>query len=65
MAELNLTKDEAYALADMVSTTIFDQIRNDPGVDSLQWLRNIVHAYEKLCDYSGYVGLTEGGDDNG
>ena len=25
----------------------------------MEWLRNIIHAYEKLCKGSGYVGLTE------
>ena len=59
MAELNLTQTEAYALADMIDTTIYDQIRNDPEIDSLKWLRNMVHAYEKLCAFSGYVGLTD------
>lgn len=34
-------------------------IREDTDIDSLQWLRNVVHAYEKLCEYSGYNGVTE------
>ena len=54
-----LTKDEAYAIAEFIDCYLFDRIRNDPDADSLQWLINVVHAYEKLCAYSGFVGLTE------
>jgi hypothetical protein len=58
---IDLTKDEAYALADFIDTGLYDRIRNDVDIDSMKWLRNIVHAYEKLCLYSGYVGLTDDG----
>lgn len=54
-----LTPNEAYAVANHIDTTLFDSIRNDTEIDSMAWLRNIVHAYEKLCQYSGYVGMTE------
>lgn len=54
-----LTKDEAYAVANHIDLTLYDSIRTDTDIDSMKWLRNIVHAYEKLCAYSGYVGLTE------
>ena len=60
-----LTVSEAYAVADLIATTIFDEIRNDTEIDSLEWLINIVHAYEKLKERSGYVGLTDGGTENG
>lgn len=53
-----LTKDEAYAVADIISIDLIDRIRNDTDIDSMEWLINIVHAYEKLCEYSGYVGFT-------
>ena len=56
---LDLTKDEAFALAEQIDFTLFDRIRNDTDIDSMYWLRNITNAYEKLCEYSGYVGLTE------
>lgn len=62
MADLNLTKDEAFAVANHIDMTLFDAIRTDTEIDSLQWLINMVHAYEKLCDFSGYVGLTDGRD---
>ena len=55
----NLTKDEAYAICDFISMNLIDVIRNDIDIDSMQWLRNIIRGYEKLCTFSGYVGLTE------
>lgn len=61
---LDLTKDEAYSLADFVAMNIFTVIRDDVDIDSVQWLRNVVHAYEKLCAYSGYVGMTEQSEAN-
>lgn len=57
--EVLLTRDEAYAVCDVFSMSILDMIRNDPELDSLQWLRNAIHGYEKLCGYSGYIGVTE------
>lgn len=56
---MELTKDEAYAVADLISVDLIDRIRNDIDIDSMEWLINIVHAYEKLCKFSGYVGLTD------
>lgn len=54
-----ITKDEAYSICNLIDVGLYDYIRNDPECDSVQWLRNIVHGYEKLCAYSGYVGLTD------
>lgn len=54
-----IEKDEAYAICDVVAMTLYDLIRSDPDMDSLQWLRNVIHGYEKLCAYSGYIGITE------
>ena len=59
---IELAKDEAYSLADFICMNLIDSIRNDTEIDSMQWLRNIVHAYEKLCEYSGYKGYTEDWD---
>ena len=56
---MELTKNEAYAVADFIDYALYDRIRNDVDIDSMEWLKNIVHAYEKLSKYSGYVGLTE------
>ena len=57
--QTELTKDEAYAIADHIDRTLIQEIRNDVDIDSLQWLRNIIHGYEKLCLMSGFIGLTE------
>ena len=54
-----LTKDEAYAVANFIDTWLFQAIRDDADIDSMTWLRNLIHAYEKMCKDSGYVGLTD------
>ncbi len=54
-----LTPNEAYAVANLIDMTLINSIRDDTDIDSMTWLRNVIHAYEKLCQYSGYVGLTE------
>lgn len=56
---MDLTKDEAYSLADYICMNFITYIRQDVDVDSMEWVKNIVHAYEKLCEYSGYKGYTE------
>ena len=55
-----LTKDEAYAIAEFIDFNIFDAIRNDTDWDSFQNLRNLI--YEKCCAVSGYRGLTDGSE---
>ena len=54
-----LSKKEAYAVADFIDGNLFDAIRNDTDIDSMEWLKSILHAYEKMCKASGFVGLTE------
>ena len=56
-----LSKDEAFAVAEFIDLNIFDAIRNDTDWDSFYNLQNIVTAYKKLCEMSGYVGLTDKG----
>ena len=63
--ECSLTKDEAYAVAEFIDGNLYDYIRNDEEIDSMQWLRNILHAYEKMRAASGYVGTTESENDHG
>ena len=62
--DLHLTKNEAYAVAELVDGAFFETIRNDVDIDSMTWVRNLIHGYEKLCRYSGYVGLTESGEED-
>ena len=56
---MELTKDEAYAVAEFIDMNVFEAIRNDTDWDSLYNLRNLLHAYEKCCKVSGYVGVTD------
>ena len=54
-----LTKVEAYFVANFIDTWLFQAIRDDADIDNMPWLLNLVHAYEKMCKDSGYVGLTD------
>lgn len=63
--ECTLTKDEAYAVAEFIDGNLYNYIRSDEEIDSMQWLRNVLHAYEKMCAASGYVGATESEDSHG
>ena len=49
---IEITKDEAESLADLIDMNIFDMnifdiIRNDADVDSIEWLENIMAVYKK------------------
>lgn len=57
--KLDITKDEAYSIANHIDSTLMQTIRDDVDIDSMQWLRNMIHGYEKLCAYSGYIWLTD------
>lgn len=59
MSEFDLTPNEAYSVAEFIDFNLFSAIRQDVDWDSFQALRNIVHAYEKCCAKSGYVGATD------
>ena len=63
--ECTLTKDEAYAVAEFIDGNLYNYIRSDEEIDSMQWLRSVLHAYEKMCAAGGYVGLTESEDSHG
>lgn len=56
---MELTKNEALAVAEFIDGYIFEAIRNDVEWDNFQNLRNLVHAYEKCCKVCGYVGLSD------
>lgn len=44
---IEITKDEAESLVDFIETNIFDNIRSDEDVDSIEWLCNIMSVYKK------------------
>ena len=59
MNNTELTKNEAFAIAEFIDMNIFNAIRTDTDWDSFQNLRNLIHGYEKCCALSGFVGLTD------
>ena len=59
MPEVTLTKDEAYAIADLIDCNLFSIIRNDTDIDSMKWLRNVINVYVKCSLASGYESATD------
>lgn len=55
---MNLTKDEATAIAHLIDSCLIDEIRNDTDIDNMNWLYNVLIGYKKLCEYGGYQGVT-------
>lgn len=52
---VELTKGEANAIAELIDRAVYKEIRDDSDIENIQWIRNIIHGYDKLCEYSGYV----------
>jgi len=44
---IEITMEEASALADMIESSLFDIIRGDVDIDSMNWLCNVVSVYQK------------------
>lgn len=44
---IEISKCEATSLADFIEFNIFDAIRNDTEIDSIEWLENILSVYRK------------------
>lgn len=49
-----LTKDESLALAEFIDSALIDTIRSDMEINNLEWLAELMSAYRKLCNQSGY-----------
>lgn len=47
MKMIEITKSEAESLMDFIETSIFDSIRDDVNIDSIEWLCNIMSVYKK------------------
>lgn len=45
---IDLTKSQCENLADFIEFYIFEDIRNNPDIDNIAWLVDIVDAYQKL-----------------
>lgn len=56
---MELTRQEASAVAEFIDIFIFQAIREDTEWDNFTNLRNLIHGYEKLCEFSGYKGVTD------
>lgn len=44
---VEITKSEAETLANLIDLHLFSIIRDDPEIDSMVWLCNMVSIYEK------------------
>ena len=52
--ELNLTKEEALAVADFLDSALIPFIQDDREIDNMKLLCRITNAFQKLCKYSNY-----------
>ncbi len=50
---IEITKSEAETLVDLIEAYIFEIIREDTGIDSIQWLDNMMSIYRK-CNTSEF-----------
>lgn len=49
---VEITKSEAASLANLIDLHLFSIIRDDPEIDSMVWLCNMVSIYEKCKAYA-------------
>ena len=56
---MELTKNEAFAIAEFIEMFLFDAIRLDTDWDNLYNLQSLIHGYEKCCEVGGYGGITD------
>jgi len=52
-----LTVEEASELAEFLDMELIDIIRNDKGIENINWVVTMATIYKKLKEYSGYIGL--------
>lgn len=45
---VDLTKSQCKNLCYFIEFNIFDYIRNDPDIDNIDWLVDMMGAYQKL-----------------
>lgn len=44
---IEITKSEAEILTELIELSIFDIIRDDTGIDNVDWLSDIMSVYRK------------------
>lgn len=47
---VNMTKSEVESLADFIEANIFDTIRNDPNIDNIEYLANLMSIWKKCTE---------------
>ena len=66
---IEITKNEAESLMEFIEANIFDNIRVDEEIDSIEWLCNVTSVYQKCqagvegkpsrLDYQEYISSQE------
>lgn len=51
---MEITKSEASSLCDFIETHIFNVIRDDPDIDNIAWLVNLMNVFQRAAEFSGY-----------
>ena len=51
--KIELTKAQIKALAENLEFCLFDQIRNDPEIDNINWLIARCETYKTLAEAAG------------
>lgn len=57
MQELNLSKEEARNIAKFIEDSLLTFIIDFNGTDNFFWIKSMINAYDKLKEYSGFVGI--------
>lgn len=45
---IDLTESQCESLCDFIEVNIFEYIRNDTEIDNINWLIDLMKAYQKL-----------------
>lgn len=57
-----LTKAEAFAIANFIDAYLFTLIRQDEEADNIWWLKDVLDGFEKLCRFSKYGNVPNDGE---
>lgn len=49
---INLTEYQCRNLCEFIELNIFDNIRNDPDIDNIGWLVDMMDTYQKLQEWN-------------
>lgn len=51
--KVELTANQCRNVAEFIEHNIFDEIRNDVGIDNIEWLRDMLDAHKVLQEAAG------------